>query len=136
MSTTLNNQNDPKTNIDGTQIMASQVLRIEEAAQLIEHAPRDVHDQLRAGQAVLVDVREVSEYENERIPGAFLMPLSFFNAEQFPFIPDTRVILMCAVGKRSAAAAKQLMKAGFRETHHMTGGLTAWKETGLKTDED
>lgn len=136
MPTTLNTHNDPKTDLDGTQIMTSQVLRIEEASQLIEHAPRDVHEQLRAGQAVLVDVREVSEYENERIPGAFLMPLSFFDAERFPFIPDTRVILMCAVGKRSAAAAKKLMKAGFRETHHMTGGLTAWKETGLETDED
>ncbi|MBL4615415.1 MAG: rhodanese-like domain-containing protein, partial [Magnetovibrio sp.] len=56
--------------------------------------------------------------------------------DRFPFIPDTRVILMCAVGKRSAAAAKQLMKAGFRQTHHMKGGLTAWKETGLETEQD
>jgi rhodanese-related sulfurtransferase len=138
MTTTPNEQTDktPMTNLNGTQIMASQILRIEDATQLIEHDPRDVYDQLHAGQAVLVDVREVSEYENERIPGAFLMPLSFFDADRFPFIPDTRVILMCAVGKRSAAAAKQLMKAGFRETHHMTGGLTAWKEMGLATDED
>jgi len=116
--------------------MASQVLRIEDATQLIELDPQEVHDQIYAGQAILVDVREVSEYENERIPGAFLMPLSFFDADRFPFIPDTRVILMCAVGKRSAAAAKQLMKAGVRITHHMKGGLTAWKETGLETEED
>ena len=116
--------------------MASQVLQMEDAAQLVEHDPIAVQEQLQAGQAVLVDVREVSEYENERIPGAFLMPLSFFDADRFPFIPDTRVILMCAVGKRSAAAAKQLMKAGFRQTHHMKGGLTAWKETGLETEQD
>ncbi len=116
--------------------MTSQVLRIEDATQLVEHSPNDVYEQLQAGKAVLVDVREVSEYEQERIPGAFLMPLSFFDADRFPYLPDTRVILMCAVGKRSAAAAKQLMKAGVRETHHMTGGLTAWKETGLETEED
>lgn len=118
----------------GTQIMASQVLRIEDASQLIELDPREVQGQMKAGKAVLVDVREVSEYEKERIPGAFLMPLSFFDADRFPFMPDTRVILMCAVGKRSAAAAKQLMNAGVRITHHMTGGLTAWKELGLETD--
>ncbi|OEJ65590.1 rhodanese-like domain-containing protein [Magnetovibrio blakemorei] len=116
--------------------MASQVLRIEDASQLIELDPREVQSQMKAGKAVLVDVREVSEYENERIPGAFLMPLSFFDAERFPFLPDTRVILMCAVGKRSTAAAKQLMNAGVRTTHHMTGGLTAWKELGLETDTD
>ena len=116
--------------------MASQVLQIQDAAQLIEHAPRDVHAQITSGEAVIVDVREVSEYENERIPGAFLMPLSFFEAEHFPYIAGSRVILMCAVGKRSAAAAKQLMNAGFLEVHHMKGGLTAWKEDGLETDED
>jgi|GEM_PF-784800 len=138
MSDITNEQNDltPNNQANGTQIMASQVLRIEDATQLIEHDPRDVQDQLQAGQAVLVDVREVSEYENERIPGAFLMPLSFFDANRFPFLPDTRVILMCAIGKRSAAAAKQLTNAGFRETHHMKGGLTGWKELGLETDTD
>jgi len=121
---------------NGTQAMASQVLRIEDTSQLIDHDPQSVQDQVRAGKAVLVDVREASEYENERIPGAFLMPLSFFDADHFPFLSDTRVILMCAVGKRSAAAAKQLMNVGLRETHHMKGGLTAWKEQGLKTDTD
>ena len=116
--------------------MASQVLHIEDATQLIEHDPHEVQALLKAGEAVLVDVREVSEYENERITGAFLMPLSFFEGDQFPIISGTRVILMCAVGKRSAAAAKQLMNAGFRTVHHMKGGLTAWKEDGLETDED
>ena len=110
--------------------MAAQVLLIENAIELIEHDPRDVAAQVKAGEAVLVDVREVSEYENERIPGAFLMPLSFFDADHFPYISGPRVILMCAVGKRSAAAAKQLMKAGFGTTHHMKGGLNAWKEIG------
>lgn len=116
--------------------MASQVLHIDDAKELIEHDPRDVYASLQAGDAVLVDVREVSEYENERIAGAFLMPLSFFEAQHFPYITRERVILMCAVGKRSAAAAKQLMDAGFRTVHHMKGGLTAWKAHGLPTDED
>lgn len=116
--------------------MTAQVLHIEDRVELVEHDPRDVHAQLRAGEAVLVDVREINEYENERIPGAFLMPLSFFDAAHFPYISGQRVILMCAVGKRSAAAAKQLMNAGFGATHHMKGGLTAWKEHGLSTDKD
>lgn len=116
--------------------MPAQALHIEDTATLSEHSPRDVHAQIQAGKAILVDVREVSEFENERIPGTFLMPLSFFDAEHFPYLSGQRVILMCAIGKRSAAAAKQLMNAGFGDTHHMTGGLTAWKEQGLLTEED
>ncbi len=116
--------------------MAAQILPIQETVELIEYEPHDVQAQLKAGEAILVDVREVSEFENERIPGAFLMPLSFFEAEHFPYVSGQRVILMCAVGKRSAAAAKQLMNAGFGTTHHMKGGLTAWKAHGLSTDED
>lgn len=116
--------------------MAAQALHIADTVELVEHDPRAVLTQVKAGEAILVDVREVSEYENERIPGAFLMPLSFFDAEHFPYVSGQRVILMCAVGKRSAAAAKQLMNAGFGTTHHMTGGLTAWKQHGLSTDED
>jgi rhodanese-related sulfurtransferase len=117
-------------------IMTAQVLHIENTPELIEHDPSSVFAQMRAGEAVLVDVREVNEYENERIPGAFLMPLSFFDAQHFPYISGQRVILMCAIGKRSAAAAKQLMNAGFGTVHHMKGGLTAWKDHGLTTDQD
>ena len=116
--------------------MSAQVLHIENASALIEHEPRDVQAQIQAGEAFLVDVREVNEFENERIPGAFLMPLSFFDAQNFPYVSGQRVILMCAVGKRSAAAAKQLMNAGFGTVHHMKGGLNAWKEHGLSTDQD
>ncbi len=120
--------------------MDAQILHMDTAYEnvrgLIEHAPHNVHAQLQAGEAILVDVREVCEYENERIPGAFLMPLSFFSPEHFPAIAQQRVILMCAVGKRSAAAAKQLMNVGFSCVHHMKGGLTAWKRDGLATETD
>ena len=78
--------------------------------EVIDLTPEDVHGRLNANAAVLVDVREASEYENERIPGAFLMPLSFFEAEAFPALPGVEVVLMCAVGKRSAAAGPNWSK--------------------------
>ena len=34
--------------------------------------------------AVLVDVRETTEYEQEHIPGSVLVPLSVFDADLFP----------------------------------------------------
>lgn len=102
----------------------------------IEAAPAEINEWLQAGQALLVDVREVSEYENERIPGALLMPLSFFDADHFPHIKGMKVVLHCAVGKRSVAAGKQLLKAGFDEAISMTGGLNAWKAGGFLVEND
>ena len=58
---------------------------------------------LKAGEIVLVDVRETAEYEQEHIPGSVLCPLSVFDAELFPEIPEKNVVLHCAIGKRSAA---------------------------------
>lgn len=104
-------------------------------AEPLEVGPAQVRDWLDNGEALLVDVREASEFENERIPGALLMPLSFFEASSFPRIPGMKVVLHCAVGKRSAAAGKQLLKAGFPQAISLKGGLAAWKEAGYVIDD-
>jgi addiction module HigA family antidote len=85
-------------------------------------------------EAVLVDVRETTEYEQEHIPGSVLVPLSVFDPDLFPRIANKKIVFHCAVGKRSAAAAKQLLKAGHPELYNMTGGINAWKEAGLVTE--
>ena len=88
---------------------------------------------LKAGEIVLVDVRETAEYEQEHIPGSVLCPLSVFDAELFPEIPEKKVVLHCAIGKRSAAA-KQLINAGHSRVINLQGGIKAWKEAGCPTE--
>lgn len=85
---------------------------------------------LEADEIVLVDVRETSEYEAEHIAGSLLLPLSSFDADLFPTIPGKKVVLHCAVGKRSEAAGKMLIKEGHADVIHMTGGIEAWKAAG------
>lgn len=97
-------------------------------------SPRDIHDWLESDQIVLVDVREPSEYEVEHIAGALLLPLSSFDADLFPTLPGKKIVLHCAVGKRSEAAGKMLLKEGHAEVIHMTGGMDAWKASGLPTE--
>ncbi len=94
-----------------------------------------VHRWLRDGDALLIDVREANEFENERIPGALLMPLSFLDVGTFPRIRGQKVVLLCSAGKRSAAAAKQLWQAGHPRPFNLQGGLGAWKEAGFATEE-
>jgi rhodanese-related sulfurtransferase len=85
-------------------------------------------------QALVIDVRESNEYEDEHIPGTLLLPLSFMEAEQFPLITEPRVITVCQVGKRSIAAAKQLVKAGIPGVASLAGGIDAWSEAGLELE--
>ena len=89
---------------------------------------------LSSGQALLVDVRETSEFEQEHIPGAMLVPLSMLDPETFPRINIKKLVLHCAVGTRSAAAAKMLVKAGHIPPINMVGGIKAWREAGLGTE--
>ncbi|NQU56784.1 MAG: rhodanese-like domain-containing protein, partial [Rhodospirillales bacterium] len=56
---------------------------------------------LANGEALLVDVRETSEFEQEHIPGAMLVPLSMLDADTFPRITIKKLVLHCAIGKRS-----------------------------------
>lgn len=83
---------------------------------------------------VLVDVRETSEFEQEHIAGALLLPMSSFDAEIFPVIPGKKVVLHCAIGKRSEAAGKMLLSEGHPGAIHLTGGLDAWKAAGFPTE--
>ena len=103
-------------------------------AQVVEVDAATVNGWLEGGEAVLVDVRETSEYEQEHIPGSLLVPLSVFDAKRFPRIPGKKLVMHCAVGRRSANAGNQLLEAGHAEVHNLYGGILAWKEAGLATE--
>jgi len=105
-----------------------------EQIELEEADVTTVAQWLANGEALLVDVRETSEFEQEHIPGAMLVPLSMLDADTFPRITIKKLVLHCAIGKRSAAAAKQLIKAGHVPPINMAGGLKAWREAGLETE--
>jgi addiction module HigA family antidote len=102
--------------------------------QLKEVKVKIVAKWLSSGQALLVDVRETSEFEQEHIPGAMLVPLSMLDPESFPRINIKKLVLHCAIGTRSAAAAKMLVNAGHIPPINMAGGIKAWREAGLSTE--
>ena len=106
-----------------------------ETDQISEATPELVQQWLNEHKAILVDVRETPEYEQEHIPGSLLVPLSCFEPELFPKFEVKTLVLHCAVGKRSAAAAKQLAMSGYAENIvNMEGGIRAWKVAGLPTE--
>ncbi len=95
--------------------------------------PATAKAQLDKDEAILVDVREANEYEEECIPGAHLRPLSSFNPFDLPKAEGKKLILHCASGIRSLQAAELCLAAGSEAVAHVAGGIAAWKQAGLET---
>ena len=82
------------------------------------------------GAYTLLDVRQPGEYEGEHIPGAKLVPLPALKDGIRQLDSQKPVVVYCAVGGRSLAAAQLLSGFGFREVYNLQGGIKAWQ--GLK----
>lgn len=96
----------------------------------VSTAARFVGEQAPAP-ALLLDVRERDEFEELRVPGAVLMPLSGF-ADTYLSLPrDRPILVMCASGRRSLAAADHLLGQGWTDVTNVTGGIIAWQKEGL-----
>jgi len=84
-----------------------------------------------APRPLLVDVRERDEFAAVRVEGAVLVPLSSF-ADTYEQLPrDRPLLMMCAAGRRSLAAADHLSRHGFSDVTNVGGGITAWRAAGL-----
>ncbi len=76
----------------------------------------------------LIDVREPSEFEIVKIPGAVLIPKQgFLDGSALAGLPqDKPIILHCKSGVRSAECLAILKSAGFADATHVSGGVVAW----------
>jgi sulfur-carrier protein adenylyltransferase/sulfurtransferase len=104
--------------------------------QVAEVDPAEVSEHLGDG-VVLVDVRESEEWDRGHIPGAVHVPRGYLESRIEGAVPDrdSRVVLYCASGQRSALAAHTLEDLlGYSNVASMTGGITLWKDRGYKVE--
>lgn len=90
----------------------------------------DCSSAARLKNVVLIDVRELHEWEAGHITGAAHIPLSILqeNLNAFPKPADDKIcILYCQRGSRSKKAAELLLAAGFKEIVSLQGGYEAWQ---------
>lgn len=78
------------------------------------------------GTYTLLDVRQMREYEESRIPGATLIPLPQLSDRLKELDPEKPVLAYCAIGGRSRAAVQLLAGQGFKEVYNLRGGIKAW----------
>ncbi len=94
-------------------------------------APEQVGALLVDG-AMLIDIREQNEWDEARIPGAVFKPMSEINGWWQDLPRDSKVILYCRTGNRSAQATHALVsQAGFDNVLNLTGGIVQWAQEGL-----
>ncbi len=84
--------------------------------------------------ALWIDIREPDEWEQGHLPGAVHIPRGNLESRVERAAPDKSrpVVLYCAVGSRSAFAAKTLEELGYTEAHSLAGGIEDWKRDGLE----
>lgn len=79
------------------------------------------------GTFTLLDVRQPSEYEESHIAGAKLIPLPQLTDRLDELDPNKPLLVYCAVGGRSQAAAQLLAGKGYDAVYNLKGGIKAWQ---------
>jgi len=93
----------------------------------------DVKHRLDRGEKfTLVDVREDSEWAADHLPGAIHLGKGVIERDIEKTVPDTNteLVLYCGGGFRSALAADNLQKMGYKNVISMDGGVRGWREKG------
>jgi rhodanese-related sulfurtransferase len=108
-------------------------------AQITEVSPKEAWDAM-SGEVRVLDVRETSEYEAGRLPGAINIPrgiLEFRIGEVQEFArKDVPILLYCRTGGRAALATVALNQLGYSNVRSITGGVVGWEQAGLPVEKD
>lgn len=95
-------------------------------------SPAEAHIRARAGEAVLLDVREDAEFATGHAPEAVSLPLGRLatGAPLPEAVKGRQVLAICRSGNRSRKAAELLVARGV-EALDVDGGMRAWAQAGL-----
>lgn len=93
----------------------------------------DVRRRLDSGEKLqIVDVREESEWLQGHAAGAVHLSKGVIERDiekRFPST-DNELVLYCGGGSRSALAADNLQKMGYRHVSSLVGGFKTWRDSG------
>ena len=93
----------------------------------------EIRQRLERGEKFhLVDVREESEYAAGHLPGAIHISKGVIERDIEKRLPDqdAPVVLYCGGGFRSALAADNIQKMGYKNVLSMDGGWSGWVGAG------
>ncbi|MHA7056390.1 rhodanese-like domain-containing protein [Aquimarina sp. M1] len=86
-------------------------------------------------EAVLLDAREILEYQTSHIDRAIFVGYNHFNTDMMSSmkIPkESKIVVYCSLGIRSEDVAEKLKEAGYYNIYNLYGGIFEWKNEGYK----
>lgn len=89
----------------------------------------DAYEMYQDG-AFVLDVREVSEWDEYHAPNTTLIPLGELPSRLAEIPTDRPIVVVCRSGNRSQEGRDILLEAGFTDVTSMSGGLSAWRSAG------
>lgn len=95
--------------------------------------PQEVVMLLNHENALILDVREDSEYRSGHIPKARHVPLRQLKdrLKDLEKYKNRAIIAVCRTGSRASRACSLLRGAGFERVYNLAGGMLAWEQAGL-----
>jgi len=114
-------------------------LKLVEAAKsrIQEISVEEVRKKQTAGEKLyFIDVREDAEWQAGHARGSIHLGRGILERDIEKAVPDLKseIILYCGGGFRSALAADNLQKMGYKSVFSMAGGWSAWLDAAAPTD--
>jgi rhodanese-related sulfurtransferase len=83
--------------------------------------------------AIVLDVREESEYDEGHLPNSIHIPAVEIKGriEELEKFKEKPIVIVYRSGVRSGAASAILHKNGFLLIHNLAGGIDTWKDADL-----
>ncbi|MBP2030145.1 glyoxylase-like metal-dependent hydrolase (beta-lactamase superfamily II)/rhodanese-related sulfurtransferase [Methanohalophilus levihalophilus] len=92
----------------------------------------ELHSMSReAGEFVLVDVRDPTEYSSFHIETSINIHLPDLRSRCAELDPESPTVLICGSGQRSGMGASILMQHGFSDVYNVAGGMTGYNARGF-----
>jgi hydroxyacylglutathione hydrolase len=109
---------------------AAAVQQWHEEGGLLDHIAEagltDIRNALAKQDALVLDVRGASEFQDGHLPGALNLPLGYLPQRLHELPRDRDIIVHCQAGGRSAIAASVLRAAGFQNVRNYKDGYAGW----------
>lgn len=77
---------------------------------------------------LILDIREVWEYQRSHIEDSQLVPMQTVPARMFELDRTRDIVVMCHHGVRSRFLVQFLEQQGFNNLYNLAGGIDAWSK--------
>lgn len=92
-----------------------------------EISPEELKKKIDAGEVIkIIDVRTPLEAQISKFPNAEFSPLEKLEENARQWKSNSPIVFICRTGVRSSRAVDKLVKMGFKNVKHLTGGINAW----------